>query len=311
MKNKKILGINISHNASICQLTNGKIDFYLEEDRFNKKKNWCPNPTQQTNYISIEKYAKKEYKNIIFASFGRQFPKQSEEEFSDYVVIDDLKKQLGTNKNFTFHPNQHHIYHAYCGFYFSGMKEALCIIMDGGGVQPYEKPFQEIESIYYLTEETCLCYYKHLTNSRWVPEFSESVVEYTKKDGNIDLKFSSQFSSGQKFGLLTNELGLGSGNESGKTMGLASYGNLKGNQPKDKARQLQVSTKEDTIELIKKAISYNNCKNIILSGGYALNCVNNYEYLKEFPNHNFFVDPVAHDGGTAIGAALWYYKNGN
>lgn len=33
----KTLGINISHNASICQVTDGKIDFYYEEDRFNKK----------------------------------------------------------------------------------------------------------------------------------------------------------------------------------------------------------------------------------------------------------------------------------
>jgi len=92
-------------------------------------------------------------------------------------------------------------------------------------------------------------------------------------------------------------------------MGLASYGNLTGDRPEDLARQLQEETKLDTIELIKKAISYNDCKNIVLSGGYALNCVNNYEYLKEFPDHNFFVDPVAHDGGTAIGAALWAYHH--
>jgi len=38
----RILGINISHNASICQLTNGKIDFFFEEDRFNKVKNLLP-----------------------------------------------------------------------------------------------------------------------------------------------------------------------------------------------------------------------------------------------------------------------------
>ena len=30
------------------------------------------------------------------------------------------------------------------------------------------------------------------------------------------------------------------------------------------------------------------------------------QLAKEFPDYNFFVDPVAHDGGTAIGAAVWY-----
>ena len=43
---------------------------------------------------------------------------------------------------------------------------------------------------------------------------------------------------------------------------------------------------------------------IVLSGGYALNCVNNYAYVSKFHTKNFFIDPVAHDGGTSIGAAL-------
>ena len=38
----RTLGINISHNASICQVTDGKIDFYYEEDRFNKRKYYAP-----------------------------------------------------------------------------------------------------------------------------------------------------------------------------------------------------------------------------------------------------------------------------
>jgi len=27
--------------------------------------------------------------------------------------------------------------------------------------------------------------------------------------------------------------------------------------------------------------------------------------LEHFPEHNFFVDPIPHDGGTAVGAAVW------
>ena len=42
---------------------------------------------------------------------------------------------------------------------------------------------------------------------------------------------------------------------------------------------------------MKKAFSYSDCKNVVLSGGYSLNCVNNYHYVKEFPDYNFFVDP--------------------
>jgi carbamoyltransferase len=54
-------------------------------------------------------------------------------------------------------------------------------------------------------------------------------------------------------------------------------------------------------------------RDVVLSGGYFLNCSNNYEYIKRFPDLRFFVDPIAHDGGTAIGAAkyLWHKLTGD
>jgi predicted NodU family carbamoyl transferase len=58
--------------------------------------------------------------------------------------------------------------------------------------------------------------------------------------------------------------------------------------------------------VIEKAIALNpDVKNIVLSGGFSLNCTNNYKYLERFPEHQIFVDPIPHDGGTAAGAALW------
>jgi len=48
-----------------------------------------------------------------------------------------------------------------------------------------------------------------------------------------------------------------------------------------------------------------------LSGGYSLNCTNNYKYLQAFPEYQFFVDPIPHDGGTAVGAALEEWRKLN
>ena len=53
-------------------------------------------------------------------------------------------------------------------------------------------------------------------------------------------------------------------------------------------------------------IAKNKSKNIILSGGCALNCSNNFKYVKKYPDLNFFVDPIPHDAGTAIGVAIYY-----
>ncbi len=80
---------------------------------------------------------------------------------------------------------------------------------------------------------------------------------------------------------------------------------------KDLAKQIQYETKVHTCNLIQKAIDMSNNTNVILSGGYFLNTVNNKEYIKEFPNVNFYIDPIAHDGGTAIGAAYYLQSYNN
>lgn len=74
------------------------------------------------------------------------------------------------------------------------------------------------------------------------------------------------------------------------------------------AHKLQEQTYNHTCRLIQKTIDMTGKKKIVLSGGYFLNCVNNYKYTKAFPEVEFFIDPIPHDAGTAIGAAkyLWY-----
>ena len=119
---------------------------------------------------------------------------------------------------------------------------------------------------------------------------------------------TNSYNPGDLFNHLCDTIGLYSfeTNEPGKAMGLSSYGNTFGKRNEDLAKQVQTATEEYTIELIEKALSYANTKNIVLSGGYFLNCVNNYKYTQYFKDINFFVDPCPHDGGTALGAAVWY-----
>lgn len=54
--------------------------------------------------------------------------------------------------------------------------------------------------------------------------------------------------------------------------------------------------------------SFNKTKNrnIVLTGGYALNCTANYFYLDYMNKYglNLFADPIANDSGTSIGAAI-------
>jgi len=78
-------------------------------------------------------------------------------------------------------------------------------------------------------------------------------------------------------------------------------------RPQDKniAFKVQQATELQVMELIQKALDTTAETNIVISGGYGLNCVANYKFVKQFPNVKFYVDPVAHDGGTAIGLAQY------
>ncbi len=77
---------------------------------------------------------------------------------------------------------------------------------------------------------------------------------------------------------------------------------------KDLAYAIQEQTSNRMVELIQKAHELTGEKNIVICGGYGLNCVANYKYWKEFPDLNIYCEPISHDGGTSIGAAksLWH-----
>ena len=322
----RILGINLSHNASIAQITDGKLDLYFEEDRFNKVKQCEPERFPEPRFISIDKHITEKPDYVIYASVGRvgQAFEYSPVWVSDQSLINIFNKQLSEKFGEDipyFYQVEHHLYHAHSAFYFSELDDALCIVMDGGGARPLEEfnQYIEIESVYTIDKNECSAKYKCITsadmfynntvlnNVGYVDQhINPEQLDYPLRKDNIDYLLTSKFSSGMKFKTFSQVHDMGI--DVGKIMGLASYGNLTGERVEDLARQLQEESLKDTIELISLATKYSNSKNIILSGGYALNCVNNYHYMKHFPEYNFFVDPAAHDGGTAIGAALWFYK---
>ena len=75
--------------------------------------------------------------------------------------------------------------------------------------------------------------------------------------------------------------------DAGKVMGMSAYNKI----------PVQHGWENRFERLIDKSLS----KNIVCSGGLFLNCVANYKMLDK--DINLYVEPIAHDGGTAIGAA--------
>ena len=75
---------------------------------------------------------------------------------------------------------------------------------------------------------------------------------------------------------------------------------------RDMAYAVQTETQEQLLELIINASNMSGKKQVVLSGGYALNCVANYYYLTELNKHGIelYIEPISNDGGTAIGIAM-------
>ena len=78
---------------------------------------------------------------------------------------------------------------------------------------------------------------------------------------------------------------------------------------RDLAYAVQTQSQQEVLHLIRKAVDMTGINNIVLSGGYGLNCVANYWYLEQLKDEgiNFYVEPISNDAGTAIGAALLVY----
>jgi predicted NodU family carbamoyl transferase len=302
----KILSVNISHHPSICVYENEKIIDFYNEERFVGIKDYDVGPPPEI-YQSILQKINFKPSFVCYASYGSNY---------DYTLCDDqkiiknLQNQLD-NPPFYFNQKEHHLYHAISSFYFSDFNEAVSIVVDGGGACNLHIPYQEIQSIYYINKKNIKPIYKHHT--RWrsnmvIGDQENSMINLKYIKGYFN-KFSDMSVGGIEFDKACASLGYKDGHSAGKVMGLSSYGycEKKYNLDYDKveiAKKTQEKTFEETCELIEQAKQINN--NILLSGGYFLNCSNNFKYVEKYPDLNFFVDPIPHDAGTAIGAALYY-----
>jgi len=307
----KTLGINISHNVSFAYFEDNILKEYYEEDRFNKIKHFVPyDPilNYPYEYQGLKKFKNITFDKIVFVSYDRG------DILVEKAFIEPFLKQIKF-KDLKFYFREHHIFHALSGFYFSNFDEALGLVCDGGGEMIVDKElkidsvpkFQVMESIYYINKNEIKPLYKHHSCARhdhW-NNFYKIPSETNFKRSGADIKISNKLCGGLKYLFYMDKAGFPQHAE-GQLMGVAAYKNKKtdiDNNVIENACKAQEESLIERIELVKKAKTYGKYKNIVLSGGYHLNCANNFKLVKNFPELNFFVDPISHDGGTAVGAA--------
>jgi len=297
----KILTIPLLlHDASICVLEDERITSYQMEERFSRVKH-------DSRINKILEYLKGSNfdKIIITQHFLERFT------YSLEVIKEKIK--IFSYDELITEQEKHHVYHAYSGFYNSGFDEAICFSVDGNGAI-LNNGNLEIESVYYLSKNK-----KENQLYQRSREFKTVKIhnEYWEYISSIN---ENNLSVGEKFCKYSQIIGYSVLDGPGKIMGLAQYKNHKEKlqypyntkewkQRVDVAYDLQQKTQNHILNLIRKYTEETNVKNVVISGGYGLNCVANYHYLKNLKDINLYIDPICFDAGISVGAVYYHTPN--
>ena len=126
-KNKSYIGVNLTHDSSVCQVTNGKIDWFAEEERFSRVKhdsfpslallNMDINSIDNKLQISglYEPHNKDKFKND-----AKSFCTQAVKKYTSEIAVGKIYKEVIQYEFYL----QHHDFHCACGFYNSGFPRA-------------------------------------------------------------------------------------------------------------------------------------------------------------------------------------------
>ena len=361
MKLKKQVGFHLSHNSSVSVLSeDGDIELFLEEERLSRLK-YDNDPFHACNMVlggltmdEIEKYEVATSALISKDKLGVSTLDRSSDMLIMYVSKslkllpheqNSFKYEIVKEKFEKFF--DHHLFHAYCGFYNSGFDDAVVVVVDGMG--NFISPAEDRHEVVSIFDASYPCNMNSLggmsTPSYDSCDESEHKGEWTCGIGMVYSAVSSYMGFG----------GLGAGT----VMGLASYGkedpnirsflsdgfNVDSNLfyrskygcnfiPYDYlphhreaentenhfeklanlAWRLQEDFQTHMLKILLDALAISKRKNIILTGGCALNCSANYWYLDKLPKDvKLYVEPISSDAGISIGVskAQYYSKTGS
>lgn len=342
------LGISSAHDSSVCFYKNGKIEFFLKEERVTRKKR-DKNPIRSLYSFDTE--------DEITYCFS--VPTINSEWYKLSNTFAAKKYKITKSYDIS---NEHHLTHANLAFYNSGFNEALVVVVDRNGSvasigNTLYDTCREAESIYLAKYPNI---FQPIYKNYWKygPNTNDFIKEISKIYPNCEFHAKSEQSIVKVYESATSLI-MQHMLENGKTMGLSAYGNSAdyvnfftndyialdylfsheyanfnfagdgfvsiNTELQDKARkdinnknyqlyadyalQVQKQTQEALAKLVGKYIEKTGIKNVCITGGYGLNVVANYHLIKSFPDVNFFFEPLADDSGNSIGAAMKIYRD--
>lgn len=348
-----ILGLNSAyHESSACLIRDGKIIAAVEEERLNRKKHAKParvdNPDElpvnaidfclkkagitlkEVDYIGFSFSPEKRLRNKYFdekVTVGSWGSKEGEDLFYQKLmqIPQKLSELYGLDVKGKFQWIDHHTSHAGSAYFVSPFDEAAILIVDGIGEYEstilYKGKGNKIKRIRSITYPHSLGFlWEKFSQFLGFSEYDACKVMGLASYGNPK-KFYNQLmsfvkSNSRDFNIDHNVVKFRIEDYSELERILGSK-----RQPNDEIEErhadIAAALQRITEEIIVKLANYlhreTKLENICLAGGVALNCVANSVLKEKTPFQNVYVQPAAHDAGTAIGAAyfIWNQQLGN
>lgn len=348
-----ILGINHAyHESSACLLKDGAIAAVAEEERFNRKKHAKPAridnpdelPVNAINFCLEEAGITLKDVDYIASSFNPA-KRLRNKEFEDFVaegnwgshsgetlfyeklqqVPQKLSGIYGADVSGKFHWIDHHTSHAGSAYFVSPFKEAAILIVDGIGeiesTTLYKGEANKIKRLKGINYPHSLGFlWEKLSEFLGFTEYDASKVMGLASYGNPN-RYYDKFKQFVKVN--TRDFNIDHTAARFRVNDHSGLEQILGNRRKpheeleerhaDIAAALQRITEEILLKLANNLYKSTGSSNVCLAGGVALNCVANSAIKQRGPFENVYIQPAAHDAGTAIGAAyfIWNHVLGN
>jgi carbamoyltransferase len=321
-----VVGINRTQDASIC-VTSGPATVYsLQKERMSRRKHhWGRLGDLPDRYLPALR-ALDEPIDLVIECYSSD---------SERDNLAAYRRELADTLTFRDGPRvelvSHHLAHLYSAFYPSPFQEAAALVIDAQGsrVKDVTESFPaggpatdlEVASVYGCERGRIECLGKHLWDGDWARPVGLGCFYY----------------------LLTRLMFQGEGSE-GKVMGLAPFGEPAAlGLPPLAVDEFRVSIPDEWLKVFEErerftyfvdgAGSFETCANLAaagqqafesallrvagwvhtrtgmsdlcFAGGTALNCSANGRLIRETSFRDIFIPPSPHDGGTALGCALY------
>ena len=151
----RVLGFSLAHDASVCILTDGKLEYWGKEERYTREKR------DKQPFMAIDKALAAAKGPIDCAVM--QSPTHS-------IVVSDVfrcyickKAKLDPDHQWIDFTGEHHMAHAFNAYNNSGMGEALCVVIDRDGSQIWDPNDEPVAIDDFGNTSALPVSYTHLT----------------------------------------------------------------------------------------------------------------------------------------------------